>query len=72
MAECECLAGCLFFNDKMKDMQGVSALYKRRYCLSDSSQCARHMVFERLGKPSVPADLYPNNIDRAISIMSGH
>ena len=71
MAECECLSGCLFFNDKMKDMQGVSVLYKNRYCRDDNSQCARYLVFKGLGKPGVPADLYPNNVDRARLILSG-
>ncbi len=70
MAECECLGGCLFFNDQMKDMAGVAVLFKKRYCLGDNSQCARHMVFKQLGKSCVPADLYPNNVDRVRLILS--
>ncbi|HPG40894.1 MAG TPA: hypothetical protein PLP19_18285 [bacterium] len=70
MADCECLAGCPFFNDKMKDNQGLGAIYKRTYCQGDSSQCARHMVFKKLGKPAVPADLYPNMVDRAKQILA--
>jgi len=69
MAECVCLAGCPFFNDKMKGMEGVAELFKARYCMGDSSLCARHMVFEKLGKPGVPADLYPNQLDRARAIL---
>ena len=69
MAECECLAGCPFFNDQMKDMEGMANIYKRKYCRGDSTECARHMVFVRLGKEAVPGDLYPNMRDRARKIL---
>lgn len=71
MADCECIAGCLFFNDKMKDKQGMGGIYKKKYCLGDKLQCARYMVFKKLGKPSVPANLYPNQLERAKEILSG-
>ncbi len=71
MADCECLGSCPFFNDQMKDLDGVAALFKRRYCLGDNSDCARHMVLKQLGKPAVPANLYPNNVERARLIISG-
>jgi hypothetical protein len=70
MAECECLGGCPFFNDRMQDMEGMAALFKQRYCLGDMTRCARHVVFERLGKPAVPPDLYPNQFDRAQEILA--
>jgi hypothetical protein len=69
MTECECLNGCPFFNDKMKDTSGLGAIYKKKYCRGDYSECARHMIFEKLGKPSVPVDLYPNMHDRAKIIL---
>lgn len=71
MAECQCLPGCLFFNDKMPDTSGLGAIYKRRYCLGDHRRCARFMVFSKLGKPAVPQDLYPNMVDRAEAILAG-
>jgi hypothetical protein len=71
MAECECLAGCIFFNDKMKGTEGIGAIYKKKYCLGDSSQCARHMVFGKLGKAGVPVDMYPNMTDYAVKILAG-
>jgi len=70
MANCECLNGCPFFNDKMKDTEGIGAIYKKKYCLGDNTHCARYMVFKKLGKPGVPADLYPNMHDRAKAILS--
>lgn len=69
MAECECLAGCPFFNDKMKDTEGIGAIFKKKYCLGDNSQCARYIVFKALGKANVPPDLYPNMYDRAAKIL---
>jgi hypothetical protein len=71
MADCEVLAGCLFFSDKMKDTEGLGAIYKKKYCLGDNSKCARYMVFKKLGRPAVPVNLHPNMIDQANKILSG-
>ena len=70
MAECEFMNGCPFFNDEMKDTEGLGAIYKKKYCLGDNSQCARYMVVKKLGKGHVTMDLYPNMRDRALKIMS--
>ena len=57
----------------MKDMSGSAELFKTRYCLGDYVKCARHQVKDALGKPAVPADLYPNMQDRAHQIIAaGH
>ena len=71
MAECECIQGCPFFNDKMKDTEGLGAMYRKKYCLGDNTDCARHMVFKALGKSSVPLDLYPNQLEKAQNIIAG-
>lgn len=71
MADCELLAGCLFFNDKMKATEGLAKLYKDKYYRGDNSKCARYAVFKKLGRPSVPEDLYPNMMDRAMEIIAG-
>ena len=70
MAKCECLAGCPFFNDKMKETKGLGAIYKKKYCMGDNSKCARYAVFLKLGKSGVPADLYPNMHERAKDILA--
>ena len=70
MANCECLPGCPFFNDKMSDSGGMGAIYKKKYCLGDNSECARYMVFKTLGRGHVPANLYPNNVEQARAILS--
>jgi hypothetical protein len=70
MADCELIAGCVFFNDKMAHMPATSELMKDRYCHGDNSQCARYMVYQKLGRPKVPTDLNPGNIERAKKIIS--
>lgn len=71
MANCECLPKCPFFNDKMKDTEGLGSMYKKKYCLGDNSMCARHMIFRKLGRECVPANLYPNMHDVAKAILAG-
>lgn len=70
MADCVCLAGCPFFNDKMTDKNGLAAMYKRMYCQGDYTKCARFKVNEALGRENVPLDLYPNMHDRAENLIS--
>ncbi len=65
MAECELLAKCLFFNDKMPETKGIGRMYKDMFCLGNNSNCARFLVAKELGREKVPADLYPNMSDRA-------
>lgn len=70
MADCECLAGCPFFNDRMEDMPSMAHIFKNRYCHGDNFSCARYMVFKELGKENVPVDLFPNQQDRAQDIIA--
>lgn len=66
---CEFLKGCPFYNDKMDIESAIGSLYKRRYCEGDKSKCARYMVVTQKGAEHVPADLFPNMIDRANEIL---
>ena len=70
MADCTLLAKCIFFNDKMASMPAAAEVLKKKYCLKDSSTCARFMVCSALGREKVPADLFPNNTDRAKAILA--
>lgn len=70
MADCECLSGCPFFNDRMASAPATANLFKKTYCQGDNTNCARHVVFKALGKPNVPGDLFPNQLDRAKNIVS--
>lgn len=70
MGECKLLEGCIFFNDEMKDMEGLAELYKNMYCLGDNSNCARFIVADKLGRENVPKDLYPNMFRKASELIA--
>lgn len=69
MAECECLAGCPFFHDRMGSKPATAQLLKDQYCLGDCSGCARHMVKAAAGSNFVPADLFPGQVARVPEIL---
>ena len=71
MPACGCLSNCPFFNDMMMGMDSVKDMMKRRYCHGANARCARYMVFKALGRAKVPADLTPNQTDRAEKIIAG-
>jgi hypothetical protein len=70
MADCECLGGCIFFNDRMANMPALADVMKKKYCKGDFANCARFMVFKKFGKTAVPLDLFPNQADRAKALMA--
>jgi len=70
MGDCELLADCPFFNDMMLySLLGLEAI-KDKYCRSDYSRCARHVVYKALGRETVPPDLFPVQHDTAERIIS--
>ncbi|NLW56303.1 MAG: hypothetical protein GX050_06775 [Firmicutes bacterium] len=69
MADCPLIAGCPFFNDRMKNMPAMAGIYKRNYCQGDNSRCARYMIFKARGREHVPSDLFPNQFERAERIL---
>ena len=70
MADCECVGGCIFFNDKMPGRPGIASTFKDKYCKGDNATCARFVIFKKLGKPRVPVDLFPNQIARAETLIA--
>ena len=54
----------------MPDNFGLGAIYKKKYCLADGSQCARYRVAEKVGREKVPKNLYPNMYDKIESIIA--
>ena len=69
MTDCELIAGCIFFNDKMSEFPVTAERMKRDYCKGDNSSCARYRVFKALGRQNVPKDLFPNDTDRANKML---
>lgn len=71
MAGCELIETCIFFNDQMPNMPSTAAVYKKIYCEQDFRNCARFMIFKASGRESVPKDLFPNQKERAETILKG-
>jgi hypothetical protein len=67
MARCERLKKCVFLNDQMEYLPRTAEELKNSYCLRDNSACARHRI--AAAGVSVPADLFPNETDRAETIL---
>lgn len=70
MSECTSLAKCPFFNDVMQNMPSTADRLKKKYCLADSSTCARYRVSKALGSEKVPKTLFPNQIERAQELIA--
>jgi len=70
MADCELLSKCIFFNDKMSNKPGTAEMMKKDKCRGNKQNCARYMVFSKLGRENVPSDLFPNQVEKAKIIIS--
>jgi hypothetical protein len=70
MADCEVLDRCPFFNEVMQGMPEHAELFKQLYCHGGNDICARYMILRKLGRESVPQNLFPNEVSRANNIIS--
>jgi hypothetical protein len=70
MGNCEQLPTCAFYNEKLKDLPGLSEGLKRLYCWNETPNCARFMVLKAIGREKIPLDLFPNELERAKTIIS--
>ncbi len=66
---CERIDICGFFIYEMK-VESIAHRFKDRYCHSCKEACAIYMVFSSCGDANIPRDLYPNEYDRALDILS--
>lgn len=64
MSVCVYLDTCPFFKDGPGYSPELHESMKQRYCLGDSSDCARLLVMECVPRPDIPEDLLPTDIDR--------
>jgi hypothetical protein len=69
MENCSFLSGCPFYNDKMENKPALASMYKKNYCEGNYADCARWKIATTVGRPAVPADLFPNQHDRAELIL---
>ena len=70
MADCDFLALCPFFNDKMENMPSAADMMKKLYCRWNYTQCARYMVAIALGRGKVPTNLFPSDTSKAEIILT--
>lgn len=70
MNQCQLIEGCIFFNDRMSNMPAMAGMYKQRYCKGSPEDCARFTLGKSIGRENVPRDLYPNDMDRAQSLIA--
>ncbi len=68
--KCEKLDNCPFYQEKLPIESGLGAIYRKNYCESDKTKCARFTVATTLGPQYVPIDLYPNMNERANQIIA--
>lgn len=68
-SKCKYLGRCAFFTKSKLNMPSMLEFYKRKYCLSDYSVCARYKVYSSILKCRVPDDLYPNEVERVEEIL---
>jgi hypothetical protein len=64
------LPGCPFFHDKMQNYPFAAEHMKRKFCLGDNTDCARHRIRVGLGSEAVPDNLFPNDNARADGILA--
>ena len=60
MATCEKLPKCPFYQGEMTTDSGLGAIYKKKYCETDKTLCARYMIATTLGPEYVNNHIYPN------------
>lgn len=83
MGDCEKIKVCNFFEDKMQQMPSIAALFRKRLCKTDNSECAIYYLYkfletnnyhlsaeaeEKVSK--VSSNLFPNEIGRIKKVIS--
>lgn len=72
MATCEKLPKCPFYQGKMDINSGLGAMYKKKYCEGDKTNCARYIISTKLGPEFVNNNIYPNMTDVANNLLKEH
>jgi PAS domain S-box-containing protein len=67
---CELADRCPFFNDQLGEMPATATRMKERYCWGEKQECARYMIFSRLGGGHIPKGLSPSDTDEAREILA--
>lgn len=61
---------CPFFTSQTGYSPALNHAMKERFCLDDSTNCARFIALNAIGRENVPADLLPSDTDRLDDLTS--
>lgn len=71
MAEmCECFGNCELFKSTVANLPSTAKAFQDKFCKIDNTACARYIVYQKLGRELVPADLYPNERGKAMTMIA--
>ncbi len=70
MAKCVWADICIFFNEEVGFSPEMNQTMRERFCLGDSSGCARLEALDILPLPVIPEDLIPTENDRLKAIFA--
>lgn len=71
MRECELIGECSLLRVRLAAKPATAALMRKRHCEVGKAQCARKLVHRALGPQGVPANLYPTETERALTLIEG-
>jgi len=67
--KCEIFPCCTFFSKEIKS-DLIASKFREKYCNSCKEACARYIVLSAKSIDHVPDDLFPNEYDKALKILS--
>ena len=70
MTECVNYNRCQYFIENLKNSPVTSTMIQKTYCKNKFAECARYMIFTKLGESKVPSDLSPSENERAEQIIA--
>ncbi len=66
---CECFENCDLFDNTTAKLPSTAKSFQDKFCKGDHGNCARYLIYKRLGKEFVPDDLFPNERGKALNII---
>jgi hypothetical protein len=66
---CELLACCQFFNNKMKDLPKSAEYIKDKVCRGEYEGCGRYRIFKDYGEQHVPFYLQPDDTEEVNKVI---
>ncbi|MDM8538203.1 hypothetical protein QUF70_15730 [Desulfobacterales bacterium HSG17] len=67
--ECELYKACSFMQHEIKNSTIIKSFHEK-YCTTNKETCSRYMIAYECGLRFIPEDLFPNEYDKALQIIS--